>query len=219
MYGIVESWLGRARHQRPAGAHPDAGRYDPAWTEQRAAHVPPLPATPPVDPEHAEREAAAIRGATGRQPAEDTAAAAAVLEARSPRVAGGYATGGPVPAPAGYADEARRGPDWPEPPDYGRPPTRTGELLLKIDEEIAGSLARRNQVLRRDFATAVAELGREQLLRKTAETQRDTAQARVADLELTVGALGEKLAATEKALVHVVGAIRHAIGHEQAEAH
>lgn len=110
--------------------------------------------------------------------------------------------------------EAKRGPDWPEPPDYGRPLTATGQLLTRIDEEIAGSLAARLQRIAED-RYAQAERGRltalyslrlargdlagERALRQDAqarlvavEGERDSALSRVAELELTLRALGRE---------------------------
>lgn len=112
------------------------------------------------------------------------------------RVAGGYADGGPVPARepvvAGQFDRdlaaTKRQADWPEPPDYGRPPTGVGALTVAMDREIAGSLA-----------TARGEsLALERRLRRAAEDRyalaeaaRVKALARVAELELVVKSLAK----------------------------
>lgn len=113
----------------------------------------------------------------------------------------------PQDAPAPCADplSSRRQSDWPVPPDYGRPPTATGALLLAIDQQIAGSIAARNQELRRELVDAQARAIRERTRRQdalvrlaTVQAQRDAlrseldaARKRVGELELTVKALGK----------------------------
>ena len=112
----------------------------------------------------------------------------------------------PQDAPAPCADplSSRRQSDWPVPPDYGRPPTATGALLLAIDQQIAGSIAARNQELRRALVDAQARAIRERTRRQdalvrlaTVQAQRDALQAErdrlaahVAELKRTVDALG-----------------------------
>lgn len=99
--------------------------------------------------------------------------------------------------------EAKRGPDWPEPPDYGRPLTATGQLLTRIDEDIAGSLAARLQRIAEE-RYARAERGRveagararhaESLL-VSERSARQNAQARLVAVEDERDGLAQRLAA------------------------
>lgn len=243
MHGIVESWLGRGRQQPvdtppPSGPQaPAASRWWAVWQADgalRSVWHYPVPYTADavrtcLDPLiYSDGDSLEpVSEARARELSARTAANAergAQAVPQSARIAGGFATGGYVPDPrqAAASDvrqsaasaavdaaqallarvappEGVRGQDWPEPPDYQRPPTRTGELLLQIDEQIAGSLATRNQLLRRQHADALDRARR--------------AEARVAELELTVGALGGKLASAEKAIRLLTIVMRHAAGH------
>ncbi len=236
MHGIVESWLGRGR-QQPVDTPPPSGPQAPAasrwwavWQADGALcsvwHYP-VPYTADavrtcLDPLFYS-DGDSLEPVSEARARELSARTAANAE-RSTRIAGGFSEGGYVPNPRQGAPgdvrqsvasaaveaaqalldrsalpEGMRGQDWPEPPDYQRPPTRTGELLLQIDEQIAGSLATRNQLLRRQHADALDRARR--------------AEARVAELELTVGALGGKLASAEKAIRLLTIVMRHAAGH------
>lgn len=223
MFAAALSWFDR---QRPAPKHGELPA--PAPGPDRLAEIARPDDEPaadgdrrlfdddgePIRPPGAQDRPADARADSGKRetPAERVESATVALDNReatvtptdppyypaaSPaHVAGGYADGGPVPARepvvAGQLDRdlaaTKRQGDWPEPPDYGRPPTRTGEVLLEIDQQIAGSLAARNQALRAQLRTVAAE--------------RDAARKRVAELELTVKALGEVIA--------------HAAGHDKA---
>lgn len=113
-------------------------------------------------------------------------------------------SGAPVECASADPLASRREADWPEPPDYGHPPTRTGELLLEIDQQIAGSLAARNQALRAQLRTVTAELAAERSARQDAQLQLAAARDRIAELVLTLRALG--------------GAIHHANQHAAKQA-
>lgn len=189
MLSAALSWFDR---QRPAPKHAD----------ERT-----LPAdafTPP--------DAEAMEVGRWEAPSHDTATVSLTLDNREAvvtptgpahypatnpaHVAGGYADGGPVPVRepvvAGQFDRdlaaTKRQSDWPEPPDYGRPPTSVGRVTVAMDREIAGSLA-----------TARGEsLALERRLRRAAEDRyavaeaaRVKAVARVAELELVVKSLAK----------------------------
>lgn len=83
---------------------------------------------------------------------------------------------------------ANRAPDLPEPPDYRHPASRT---VVRIDDAIEDNLRATSQRLRRDLR---AEIDR----RRVVELHLDIALARVAELELTLRALG-------KVVVHAAG--------------
>jgi hypothetical protein len=182
--------------QRPADAHPAAGHWfeharDAAApraglaAETQAEYTGGLP--PPealAATDRAERER--LDGLLyGRAPAPEMDPNWGV---GATSLGAGFADGGPVGHPCS-ADpgEARRQADFPEPPDYHRPPTSTGRLLLEIDVQIAGSLASRNQILRRQLVDE--------------QDRRERAERRVAELDLTVKALGKLIA--------------HAAGHDK----
>jgi hypothetical protein len=92
---------------------------------------------------------------------------------------------GPEPGDPGAAN---RTPDFPEPPDYRRPASRP---VVRIDDAIEDNLRATSQRLRRDLR---AEIDR----RRVVELQLDIALARVAELDLTLRALG-------KVVVHAAG--------------
>lgn len=87
-----------------------------------------------------------------------------------------------VPEPAADADPgaANRRPDFPEPPDYS---CRAQGAVARIDAALDENLRAANQRLRADLRAAI-DHGR------TVELERDTALARIAELELTLKALG-----------------------------
>ncbi|HEY8977701.1 MAG TPA: hypothetical protein VIN75_26035 [Burkholderiaceae bacterium] len=201
---------------RPADAHPDAGRHEHPTSDPQ----PPV-GTLPTGP-HAEAEAAALQAA------------------RSGAELVGYATPDPhtgrlvrfgsiltpdqvgiIPAPLPSdrdPGENRRDADWPTPrPSYSN--TSTGRVLAAIDDRIDDTLRQRNQALRTQLRGKTAELAQERSLRQDAQarlaSERDAARTRIAELELTVAALGEKLAKAEKLLGVVGAAVKHAIGHDK----
>jgi hypothetical protein len=135
---------------------------------------------------------------------------------------GDYRSGGAsADCPSADPLASRRESDWPEPPDYSHPPTRTGELLLEMDRLIAGPIAARNQSLRRRLGDAEARAARERSLRQdaqarlvTAEARADAAEAelesargRIAELVLTLRAVGaEEFAKTAVVVAEPVDA-------------
>ena len=214
MLSAALSWFDR---QRPAPKHADertlpadaftppdagaveAGRFDApgrlhdAQVETLAAHMPRAQAEAIV----AADERRSVTVALDNGEATFTPTGPALHPTANPaRVAGGYADGGPVPARepvvAGQLDRdlaaTKRQADWPEPPDYGRPPTSVGQITVAMDQEIAGSLA-----------TARGEsLALERRLRRAAEDRYAVAEAgrvralsRVAELELVVKKLAK----------------------------
>ncbi len=94
----------------------------------------------------------------------------------------------PAEPEPGDPGAANRTPDFPEPPDYRRPASRT---VVRIDDAIGDNLRATSQRLRRDLR---AEIDR----RRVVELQLDIALARVAELDLTLRALG-------KVVVHAAG--------------
>lgn len=174
-------------------------RLHEAQVETLSAHMPRAEAETLVTvDEHfaAQVTATATGGWHAGQPVGDVAGALAALRERLEA----------DPAPSADPLAAHRQPDWPEPPAYDHPPTRTGQLLLAIDEQIAGSLAVRNQALRDQLRTALAERLRERSMRQDAQVRLAQAETelaalragrakdrdRIAELVLTLRALGEK---------------------------
>lgn len=89
--------------------------------------------------------------------------------------------------------EATRTGDFPESPDYSR---RASRALGRIDDAIEDNLREANQRLRRDLRAEID-------YRRTVEHERDAALARVAELTLTLQALGR--------------VVVHAAGHDEKE--
>lgn len=190
----------------PADASPDAGPYEHPTTDPQ----PPVGTLPTG--EHAEAEAAALQAArTDTEPAlrrGGLVVFGSILTADQQR---------PTPDP----DPAVREPV--EPSSYSN--TTTGRVLASIDDAIGGTLQQRNQILRGQIRDVTAQLAGERAQRQRADAslgavrgERDAAFARVAELELTVGALGSKLDGADKALRITGAAIRHAIGHDESAA-
>lgn len=125
---------------------------------------------PPRDPQDAVSEAA-------RQRAQAVLDAARTAELA---VDNRTATFTPSAPPEQDPGAANRRPDFPEPPDYSR---RAHGAVARIDAALDGNLRAANQRLRADLRAAI-DHGR------TVELERDTALARVAELELTLKALG-----------------------------
>lgn len=162
--------------EHPSGARPDTGRWEAPHGD--------VPAT-----------AAPYEGLLATLQGEYTPTPTPAAP-NPAHVAGGYADGGPVPARepivAGQFDRdlaaTKRQADWPEPPDYGRPPTSVGQITVAMDQEIAGSPA----------AARGESLALERRLRRAAEDRyavaeaaRVKAEARVAELELVVKSLAK----------------------------
>jgi hypothetical protein len=158
---------GSPEQERPADAHPLAGRYEPQ-------HV-------GVDDVGGCIEGDPVVLAQALR--ESTLAVIAQAYDIAPEAVGGE-------PPTRDPGEANRRPDFPEAPDYSR---RALGALARIDDALDGNLRATNQRLRRDLTAAIDA-------RRLVEHERDAALARVAELELTLRALGR--------------VVMHAAGHD-----
>lgn len=171
--------------ERPADAHPAAGQWEPPHDAPEAASGGPVSV------------AEAVREVVPYMDQMRTAHRANIAEAFGVPYPNGMTVHdlwGDAPEPDPGA--ANRTSDFPEAPDYRQIELRARGAVARIDDAIEENLRETNQRLRRDLRAEIDH-------RRTVEHERDAALARVAELTLTLQALGR--------------VVVHAAGHDEKE--
>jgi hypothetical protein len=210
MLSAALSWFDRSRRDRQPDGPLPVPQMDPDWPRCLADPSPqfvPVPVAQPDDepgmdaPPVEDRRLFDDAGQPIRIPGDEAPANPHPdTGLRFPRTT---PSGPSTDTQCAVAEElaAARHADWSTPtPDY----SRTGSVLAGIDKAIDDSLAASNQALRVRLRHAEAEWAHERSQRQDTQVRLVAAQARIAELELTVRALG--------------GLVAHAAGHDTSGA-